>query len=76
MLGGDEPDGNSVPSQNLEQAHAIGSARGASQRQHQRKWRGHVIRSMRANPNTTSDITPFIVKNAAFSRDRSPGRTR
>ena len=67
--------GTSVASQHLEQAHAVGSAGGTRQRQDERKSAGHVIRSMRANPNTVSDITPFMVKNAASSRDRSPGRT-
>jgi hypothetical protein len=37
--------------------------------------RHHVTLSTSANPNTVSDITPFIVKNAASSRERSPGRT-
>ncbi len=35
----------------------------------------HTSRSSRANPNTVTLITPFIVKNAASSRERSPGRT-
>jgi hypothetical protein len=32
-------------------------------------------RSTSANPNTVSDITPFMVKNAASRRERSPGFT-
>lgn len=38
--------------------------------------RHHTIRSISANPNTTTDITPFIVKNAASRRDKSCGLTR
>lgn len=32
--------------------------------------------SISAKPNTVTLITPFMVKNAASSRDRSPGFTR
>src|SRR2546426_6737850 len=35
----------------------------------------HHTRSTSANRNTVTDITPFMVKNAASSRERSPGFT-
>jgi hypothetical protein len=39
-------------------------------------YRLHNTRSTRAKPNTVSDITPFMVKKAASSLERSPGLTR
>lgn len=33
-------------------------------------------RSTSANPNTVADMTAFMVKKAALSRDRSSARTR
>ena len=38
-------------------------------------FRPHKTRSTSAKRNTVTDITPFMVKNAASSRDNSPGRT-
>ena len=38
-------------------------------------FRLHITLSTSANPNTVTDITPFIVKNAASSFERLPGRT-
>jgi hypothetical protein len=35
----------------------------------------HNTRSSTANPNTVTLMTPFIVKNAALSFERSPGFT-
>ena len=74
----DQPDRHLLARQDVEQAHPVRRTRGAGQREHDRVARHARLsrsRSSSANANTVTDMTPFIVKNAASSRDRSPGRT-